>query len=265
MLAALVGVGAEAVAIAASPAGSARWNEAAVGAVIVAYAVVGLVIVWHRPGHPIGRLALAIAAVWGVAEALVATSYAALSDRPGRAARGARVGPRHLPAGAAVVRRRDVAAAPLPGRAARHHSAGSLRRALHPRHDLRLLRRQPVLPDADGPARRAHRQPDRGAAVAGAGLRRPGRRRLAAGDRRGGSRRRVAGPEVPPGRSARPAADPHLRRRVPPAAGGHGRQLLGRRRPVGVRRRHRCRCRSRSASPSCSAGSTTSSWRSTAP
>src|SRR4051794_14800450 len=82
VLAALVGVGAEALAIAASPAGSARWNEAAVGAVIVAYAVVGLVIVWHRPGHPIGRLALAIAAVWGVAEALVATSYAVLSQHP---------------------------------------------------------------------------------------------------------------------------------------------------------------------------------------
>ena len=82
MLAALVGVGAEALAIAASPAGSARWNEAAVGAVIVAYAVVGLVIVWHRPGHPIGRLALAIAAVWGVAEALVATSYAVLAQHP---------------------------------------------------------------------------------------------------------------------------------------------------------------------------------------
>ena len=82
VLAALAGVAAEGVAIAVSSPGSDRWNEAAVGAVVLAYAVVGLVIVWHRPGHPIGRLALAIAAVWGVAEALVATSYATLSVHP---------------------------------------------------------------------------------------------------------------------------------------------------------------------------------------
>ena len=82
MLAALVGVLAEGVAIAASPAGSDRWNEAAVGAVVLAYAVVGLVILWHRPGHPIGRIALAVSAVWGVGEALVAASYAVLPTSP---------------------------------------------------------------------------------------------------------------------------------------------------------------------------------------
>jgi len=82
VLAALVGVLAEGVAIAASPAGSDRWNEAAVGAVVLAYAVVGLVILWHRPGHPIGRIALAVSAVWGVGEALVAASYAVLPTSP---------------------------------------------------------------------------------------------------------------------------------------------------------------------------------------
>lgn len=78
VVAGLVGLVGEGVAIAASSPGSARWNEAAVGAVIGAYGAVGLVILWHRPGHPIGRIALAIAPVWGIAEALVATSYATL-------------------------------------------------------------------------------------------------------------------------------------------------------------------------------------------
>jgi signal transduction histidine kinase len=82
VLAALVGVAGEAVAIAASSAGSPRWNEAAVAAVVVAYAAVGLLILWHRPGHPIGRLSLAIAPVWGVGEAMVATSYSTLHHHP---------------------------------------------------------------------------------------------------------------------------------------------------------------------------------------
>src|SRR4051812_9349509 len=82
LLAAVVGVLAEGLAIAVSSPGSARWNVAAVGAVVVAYAVVGLVILWYRSGHPVGRLALAIAAVWGVGGALVATSYAVLSHYP---------------------------------------------------------------------------------------------------------------------------------------------------------------------------------------
>ncbi|HVN13222.1 MAG TPA: sensor histidine kinase [Kineosporiaceae bacterium] len=107
VLAALVAFLAEGVAIAASPAGSARWNEAAVALVVLAYALVGLVIVWHRPGHPIGRLALAIAGVWGVGEALVATSYAVLVEHPGvrSAALGSAVGTflRGLPWFAAVM------------------------------------------------------------------------------------------------------------------------------------------------------------------
>lgn len=81
-LAAGVAVGAEALAIAASSPGSARWNEVAVAIVVAAYAGVGVLILWHRPGHPIGRLAIAITPAWGIGQALVATSYASLRDHP---------------------------------------------------------------------------------------------------------------------------------------------------------------------------------------
>ena len=66
--AAVAAMSGEGIAIAASTPGSARWNEAAVGAVVAAYAAVGLLILWHRPGHPIGRIATVIAPVWGVGE-----------------------------------------------------------------------------------------------------------------------------------------------------------------------------------------------------
>jgi signal transduction histidine kinase len=82
VLAALVAVVGGGVAIAASFPGSSRWNEAAAGSVVVAYAAVGLLILWHRPGHPIGRLAVAITPLWGVGEALVATSYRTLHTHP---------------------------------------------------------------------------------------------------------------------------------------------------------------------------------------
>lgn len=82
VIAALIGAVGETVAIAASSPGSARWNEAAVACVVVAYGAVGVLILWHRPGHPIGRLAIVIAPIWGIGQALVATSYATLSHRP---------------------------------------------------------------------------------------------------------------------------------------------------------------------------------------
>jgi signal transduction histidine kinase len=82
-----VGVLAEVAAIVAGRTGAARWNEAAVGLVVLAYAFVGVLIVWHRPSHPIGRACIGIAAVWGVGEALVASAYAALlHDRTDTAA-----------------------------------------------------------------------------------------------------------------------------------------------------------------------------------
>ena len=56
--AALVALAGEYVAIAVSSAGEHRWNEAAVGAVVLAYAAVGLLIVWHRPTNPVGLIAL---------------------------------------------------------------------------------------------------------------------------------------------------------------------------------------------------------------
>jgi signal transduction histidine kinase len=80
--AALVGVAGEAVAIGAAPGAGARWNEVAVAAVVVAYAAVGVLILWHRPGHPVGRIAIGIASVWGVGEALVAASYLSLTHDP---------------------------------------------------------------------------------------------------------------------------------------------------------------------------------------
>ena len=82
VLAAAVALGGEVVAIVASTTESARWNEAAVAAVVVAYAAVGGLILWHRPDHPVGRIAVAIAPVWGIGEALVATSYQALQSHP---------------------------------------------------------------------------------------------------------------------------------------------------------------------------------------
>ena len=81
-VAAAVAVTGEGVAIAASPPGSARWNEAAVAAVVVAYAAVGMLILWNRPGHPVGRIAVAITPVWGIGQAAVAMSYQTLVDHP---------------------------------------------------------------------------------------------------------------------------------------------------------------------------------------
>ncbi len=69
--AALVALAGEGVAVAASTPAHDRWNEAAVGAVVAAYAAVGVLIVWHLATNPVGRIAVGMAAVWGVGEALV--------------------------------------------------------------------------------------------------------------------------------------------------------------------------------------------------
>ncbi|MGN6301680.1 MAG: sensor histidine kinase [Angustibacter sp.] len=82
VVAAVVALTGEGVAIAASAPGSDRWNEAAVAVVVLAYAAVGLLILWHRPGHPVGTIATAVAPVWAVGEALVAASYAVLHHHP---------------------------------------------------------------------------------------------------------------------------------------------------------------------------------------
>lgn len=82
IVAALVGIAGEGGAVVAATSAAPRWNELAVAAVVVAYAVVAVLILWHRPRHPVGRLAAAIAAIWGVGEALVATSYAGLTRDP---------------------------------------------------------------------------------------------------------------------------------------------------------------------------------------
>jgi signal transduction histidine kinase len=82
VLLATVGVAAEIVAVVAGRTPGARWNEALVGLVVLAYALVGVLVLWHRPTHPIGRVCVVIAAVWGVGELMVAASYAALLDDP---------------------------------------------------------------------------------------------------------------------------------------------------------------------------------------
>jgi signal transduction histidine kinase len=84
--AALVGIAGEGVAIALAQTESARWNELAVAADIVAYAAVGLLIVWHRPGHRIGTTALAMVCLWGPGQALVAHAAVLLHEDPGNRA-----------------------------------------------------------------------------------------------------------------------------------------------------------------------------------
>jgi signal transduction histidine kinase len=76
---AMVGVAAELLAIRLAPTGADRWNELSVGLVVFAYAAIGLVILWHRPHHLIGRSAVAVAASWGVGEALVQWSAGSLA------------------------------------------------------------------------------------------------------------------------------------------------------------------------------------------
>ena len=80
--AALVGVAAEGVAVSAATSGAARWAELSVAAVIIAWVAVGLVIVWHRPRHPVGRLAVTAGFVWGIGQGLLATSARQLQAHP---------------------------------------------------------------------------------------------------------------------------------------------------------------------------------------
>ncbi len=69
--AALLGVAGAAVSIAVAPTWSARATAVALGIDIVLYAVVGVLILWRHPKHPVGRLVCAAVAVWGVSEGLL--------------------------------------------------------------------------------------------------------------------------------------------------------------------------------------------------
>ena len=80
--AAVVGLAGEGVALTSADSTAARWNEAAVAAVVLAYAAVGVLVLWHRPGHPVGRIAVGLALAWGIGQALVATSYDVLVGAP---------------------------------------------------------------------------------------------------------------------------------------------------------------------------------------
>jgi signal transduction histidine kinase len=81
-LAVLIGAVSEAVAVALTEAGPARWGELSIACAIAAYAVVGLLVIWHHPRHVVGWLAVLIVPVWGVGQALVAASYQALQRDP---------------------------------------------------------------------------------------------------------------------------------------------------------------------------------------
>ncbi len=48
----------------------------------MAYAAVGLLITWHRPANPVGRISLVAAAAWGPGQALVDLGANALRDDP---------------------------------------------------------------------------------------------------------------------------------------------------------------------------------------
>ncbi|MCW2545089.1 MAG: hypothetical protein JWM40_2641, partial [Frankiales bacterium] len=81
-MAAAVGIAGAAVAVVVATSASARWNEAAVAAFIVVYAAVGMLILWHRPHEPVGRIAIWSAPAMGLGEALVAAAYAVLRNHP---------------------------------------------------------------------------------------------------------------------------------------------------------------------------------------
>ena len=57
-------------------------NEGAVALAVIAYLVVGLLILWHHPAHPVGRLVLYAAVVWGVGEGLLGVAVARLDQPP---------------------------------------------------------------------------------------------------------------------------------------------------------------------------------------
>ena len=60
-------------------------NEAVVAVGVAAYAGVGLLILWHLPGHPIGRLMLGASVVWGLGEGLLGVAVHRLledADQP---------------------------------------------------------------------------------------------------------------------------------------------------------------------------------------
>ena len=99
------------------PRGPDRWNGSPVGAVVAAYAAVGVLIVWHRPENPVGRIAVTMAALWGVGEALV--DLGARGLREDAADRGAAlaVAGRQCIRWGGVAGARPVAAAGLPRRA----------------------------------------------------------------------------------------------------------------------------------------------------
>jgi signal transduction histidine kinase len=71
--------GASAAVLASAP-GTALWTEVALGAVNLAYVVVGTVVMWHRPGHRVGATMAAAGALGAVGEALTVASSERLRD-----------------------------------------------------------------------------------------------------------------------------------------------------------------------------------------
>ncbi len=57
-------------------------NEGAVALAVIAYLAVGLLILGHHPTHPVGRLVLYAAVVWGLGEGLLGVAVARLDQPP---------------------------------------------------------------------------------------------------------------------------------------------------------------------------------------
>ena len=199
MAAALVGVAGEGVAIALAPSQSARLNELAVAADIVAYAAVGLVIAWHRPGHRIGTTALAMVCLWGPGQALVAHAASLL----------------HLDLGNQRAALESVAGSTLravpwlvlvlwlplifpDGAAPRRHAVTPYRGPSRRHHHRRFRRREPVLPQGHRPALQLGGQPHRPASLHLVGRRRPRRPLPPAGPGLSRTGRRLPRAAVPP-------------------------------------------------------------------
>jgi signal transduction histidine kinase len=81
-LAALTGVAGAVLSVAAATTTAMRVNEAAVAVVIAAYAAVAVLIVWHLPEQPIGRLMVVAVLVWGPGEGLLTLAARQLQISP---------------------------------------------------------------------------------------------------------------------------------------------------------------------------------------
>ena len=82
VLAALVSAAGAVLSAAVARDHSTALNEGAVALAVIAYLAVGLLILWRHPTHPVGRLVLYAAVVWGIGEGLLGVAVARLDQPP---------------------------------------------------------------------------------------------------------------------------------------------------------------------------------------